>query len=260
MSKSLSFMEVVTATARQKTGAARARRNSGSTIEKPRDVILGACEAISAQLKADGFAFLKSGPKLKRAEGGLIFTIYFQSDRNNMAGRRAAIWIHGGVHSVALANWRRVHPLPWREGGGPDAGLVTGGQIGNLTLEPSWLEWDFADKSRRDDEIDDAISSIRQILLPFFALFHDPEHAIETLVHYRLLWQSSLLEYALAVLGRDAAEETGRAFLRLNPRISEHYRLAVAEYRRNGLPRYRSNEGSDLAALAVAADLDFSIE
>jgi hypothetical protein len=258
MGKSLSAADAILAGARNKAQAARARSQSDSTAEKPRDVILGACEAIAAALEGDGFAFLRSGPKLKRADGDLTFQIFFQSDRNNMAGRRAAVWIHAGVRSATLGHWRRAHPMPWGGGDGPDAGLVAGGQIGNLTTGPNWLEWDFADRSGRAAEIDDAIATIRRIVLPFFALFANPARAVETLIHRPVLRQCSLLEYAVAVLGREAAEAAGRAFLAGDSQLRERFEGASAAFREHGLPRFIGSQWSDLAALAVAADLDLS--
>ena len=152
MSKSLSIDEVILATAKQKHDAAQAR-SSNAPAEKPRDVILRACEAIAEKLKVDGFSFVKSGPKLKRVHCDRVFSIMFQSDRNNIAGKRAAIWIHAGVQNAGSTTF------------------IAGGQIGNLLPEPTWMEWDFADESARDREIDDAVAAIRRIILPFFATF-----------------------------------------------------------------------------------------
>lgn len=258
MSKSLSFLEAVIARAKQKTQAAQARRRPSSATEKPRDVILRACELIAEQLAPDGFAYLKSGPRLKRTEGDLTFSIHFQSDRNNCAGRRAAVWIHAGVCSAELARWHRAHPMPWGGSEGPDAGSVTGGQIGNLTADPTWLEWDFANPSCRAEEIDDAVRTIKRVALPFFALFDDPSHAVEELVHYRALREISLLEYALVAVGRDAAEAAGREYLRRNPVIRTRFDAAMKEFAAQGLPRFSGDTGRDLAALALHADLDIS--
>ena len=256
MTKILSFHEHVVAIAK-KTEAARANRQPDPNPEKPRDVIFAALEEIAESLRPEGFTFLRSGPKLKRVQGDLTFQIPFQSDRNNFAGSRAGVWIHAGVHSQALAKWRRSHPLPWH-GTGPGLNSVTGGQIGNLLDEPTWMDWDFADVSRRKREIEVAISAIRRIILPFFALFDDPANAVNTLVHRPLLWRPSLLEYASVAIGREAAEVAGRSILRRNPKIRRPFEEGLARVRYHGLPRYRSGLGIDLAAVAVALDLDLS--
>jgi len=152
MSKFLSFNDAILATANQKRDAAQAR-SLPAAAERPRDVILRACEMIAGQLKEDGFSFVRSGPKLKRVRRDRVFSIMFQSDRNNIAGKRAAIWIHAGVQNAGSTTF------------------IAGGQIGNLLPEPTWMEWDFADESARDREIDDAVAAIRRIILPFFATF-----------------------------------------------------------------------------------------
>ena len=153
MSKSLSFGAAIVATAKQKRDAALAR-SSPLGAEKPGDVILRTCEAIADRLKGDGFSFVKSGRTLKRVRGDLVFLIWFQSDRNNIAGRRAAVWIHAGV----------------KKRGGR---FIDGGQIGNLLPQKTWMEWDFADETAREGEIDDAVAAIKRIILPFFARFDD---------------------------------------------------------------------------------------
>ncbi len=104
MSKSLSIGDVIVATAKQKRDAAKARLSS-AVAEKPKDVILRACETMADQLKDDGFSFVKSGPKLKRVHGDHVFSVMFQSDRNNIAGRRAAIWIYAGVQNSGRAEF-----------------------------------------------------------------------------------------------------------------------------------------------------------
>lgn len=256
MAKALSFRGLVSTMARQKAEAARAR-STGSTAEKPKEVIRSACEAIAADLKADGFSFAKSGPKLKRVQGDLTFTVAFQSDRNNIAGGRAAVWIHAGVTSEKLAKARRCHPMPWGGDDGPGAGAVTGGQIGNLLAESLWMEWDFANEDTRQREIDDAIGAIRRIILPFFALFDDPPSAVELLINRPALCPSSLIQYAKVAVGHEVAEAAGNTFLNCNPPIRERFEEALAKFKRNGLPAYHTDIGSDLAAIAIANDLDF---
>ena len=103
MAKSMSLKEAVTATAQQKAEAARARSAATPAVEKPRDIILDACAMIRDQLQDGGFSFRKTGPVLKRVTGDLTCTISFQSDANNIAGRRAAVWIHGAIASRKLA-------------------------------------------------------------------------------------------------------------------------------------------------------------
>ena len=147
MAKPPSLLESLAQMARQKHEAARARHMADHGAEKPREIILTACSAIADQLSKDGFSFLKSGPKLKRKARDLTHNIHFQSDRNNVAGRRAAMWIHASVSSDIMARWRLENPMPWNGTHKPSLAIITGGQIGNLLPNSSWMEWNFADIS-----------------------------------------------------------------------------------------------------------------
>ena len=258
MVKSLSFIEVLTATAKQKAEAAKARAHPDPTAIKPKDVISDACAVIADHMKGDGFTYLKSGPRLKRVQGDITHEIYFQSDRNNIAGRRAAVWIHAAVSSRKLARWRSTHPSTWVRLESPQAGRIVGAQIGNLTTPHGWMEWDFAYEAKRQGLINDAVEAIRRIILPFFALFEDPGRSIEALIHYDLPWQVSLLEYALSSLGKEAAEKFGRTFLHQNAQLLEHFETAYAEFAESQPPRARGQLDRDLAALAVETHLDLT--
>lgn len=150
----LSFVDVIVATAHHKHNAATAR-SSPVDAERPRDVILRSCQAIADKLREDGFSFVKSGPRLKRVRGGRVFTIAFQSDRNNIAGRRAAIWMHAIVDEAGSGT------------------RIAGSQIGDLLADRNWMEWDFANEASRENEVSDAVAAIRRIILPFFATFEN---------------------------------------------------------------------------------------
>ncbi|WP_457311452.1 hypothetical protein [Sphingomonas sp. UYAg733] len=253
MPKSLSFSESVIATARQKRDAAASRALPNAEREKPRDVILAAVAQIAAQLQEDGFAFYKSGPGLKRVGGDLSYEIIFQSDRNNIAGQRAAVWIHGAVSSRKLADWRRRHDHPWLRREGPQAGVISGGQIGNLGPVPSWMEWDFADPVTRPAEIDDAVTAIRRIMLPFFDLFDDPAAAVDVLVHHPVCPQKPLLEYAISILGKQAAEAALLSLLMAQPALRARFDAARAKFACAGLPQFSGDTASELAELWLAA-------
>lgn len=258
MAKSLSFHEHLIATAKQKAEAAKARVHSNPNAIKPKDAIFEACAMMGDRLKGDGFTFLKSGPRLKRVQGDIAQEIRFQSDVNNIAGRRAAVWIHAAVSSRKLAQWRSAHPSNWVRLEGQYAGRIVGAQIGNLTTPHRWMEWDFADEAKRQGLVNDAVEAIHQIILPFFALFEDPGGSIEALIHYDLPWQVSLLEYALSTLGKEAAERFGRTVLQQNALVREHFETAFAEFTKSPPPRIRAQFGRDLAALAVEANLDLT--
>ena len=264
MAEARSFLEMIFAIAEQKAAAARSRSKPVSASEKPRDVILAALLSMAARLEVDGFSFHKRAPKLKRVAGDLTFEISFQSCRHNIAGRRAAVFIHAGVESRALLKWRTHHPHPWVRSGGIVSGAVAGGQIGNLIDPYSWMEWDFADATQRPTEVENAVSAIRRIILPFFDLFDDPRHAVEMLMPRLEYCQANLVEYAWAVVGPKYAEAAARSFLVQNPAINERFTAAHAEFSDKGVPDFqhkvvsnlRDELARDLAALVIIAQAE----
>jgi hypothetical protein len=249
MAKPLNFAEQLVRTAQQKLAAATARNNPAIGAEKPRDVILAACAAMGDHLAGDGFAFRKSGPCFKRRLGDFTHEIHVQSDRNNIAGQRAAIWIHASISSGHMAAWRRDNPMPWNAADKAGLARITGGQIGNLLPHPDWMEWNFADDRRRQAVIDHALSTIGRIALPFFALFDQPDVAVSELLHRPALWQPFIIEYALATLGPDAAAHAMADYLQANPVIHARYRGALTRIKRNGPEPYRGDMADELAAI-----------
>ena len=203
---------------------------------RPKEVVLSACQEIAAQLAADGFTFAKSQRKLTRTQGDLTFTIWFQSSRHNFSGGRAIVWIHAGVTSKKLAQAKRAHPMPWGDDDGPGGGAVTGGQIGNLLEEPTWMQWDFANPETRQNEIDRALAAIRTIALPFFSLFDEPAGAVELLIYRPWLWPRSLIQYANAAISREAVEAAGEAFLKDHPSVRGPFDDAMKRARSGGSP------------------------
>ena len=267
MSKSLStFKEILTARMGHKFTAARSRLTTDADAEKPKEVILAACAAIGDRLKTDGFEFHKSGPKLKRTAGDLTFEITFRSDRHNVAGRRAAVWIYANIISAKYANWARKHPHPWirdlalRQG--RYSGMIFGSQIGNLAAQQRLMEWDFADASCRMEEIEDAAAAIRETILPYISLFGAPAKAVDILLHDQgKLFARELLSYALIEFGQTQAEEMGRSLLKAIPWIRSKYEPAYRRFRQKGLPKtwISSGLGRELAALAIVTGLDLNV-
>jgi len=256
MAKSLSLIEAVVATAKQKHVAAKSRSVTRNDLEKPKEAIFDALFLIAEELASDGYAFKKSGPRLSRIKGDLTFEVFFQSDRNNVAGVRAAVWIHASVSSQILAKWRRTHVSEWIHQEGPHAGRIVGAQIGNLNSLPGWMEWDFADQRNRRGSCEDAVHTIREIVFPFFESFNNPEKCLRNLMQHRMLWSASIIEYALSNFGQEAARQGLRVFLESNPELHEPFQALLSEFTASGVPKCRSSPLNDLAALVVSAGID----
>ena len=155
--------------ARDKDRAAAARfvpRNPSR--EFPRDVYLGAAEAIADRFADLGFRYQKGGPDLVRRRGDWKDEVGFQSSVNNVSGQRVAIWVFGTVSNGKLKKWRREHETPFAEWD-----RVAGGQLGNLREPTGWIDWDLADQSKRPDTLDDICEAIREIAIPYFDTFQD---------------------------------------------------------------------------------------
>lgn len=207
----------------RKQEAARSRgQPRDPRLEPPREATREGYRLIADALAPDGFAFAPSGPRLTKHNGDLTYFISFQADRNNIAGRRAAVWIHGGVSSRTLGRWRQEHPNPWTSG--PPSPVIAGGQIGNLREPWTWMEWDFSNRAGRSATAADAVHAVREIAFPFFAKFDDIPTAVETLSCDKPPWPHivSLIEFAWSAVGREAAQDVGRQFLARHPTLLDH--------------------------------------
>lgn len=251
------FREILLATAKQKLEAAQARRGASVAEEKPRDAILDAIAIIQDEIAADGYRFLKSGPTFKKDNGDLTCQIHFQSNRYNVAGQRAVVWIHAGVFSRRLKKWREEQTHPWLHRKDQFAGQVAGAQIGNLTPRLDWRDWDFARKANRAAVALKAADAIRETIFPFFAAFEKTETVLP-LVDHPLPWQASILEYLLVTAGAEVAGIAGANYLAAHPLIKKRFDKRLVQILRDGVPTYRGDICDDMAAFSVATGVSFS--
>jgi hypothetical protein len=246
--------------ARHKHAAGLARREPDPSVERPGDVAFGVFAQVASDLAREGFASLAKGRRLVRRAGDLTYEVSFQSDRNNIAGKRVAVWAHALVASRSLAQWRKQHGSAWGKLSIYSGGFA-GGQIGNLRQPHSWMEWDFADPADRAATVADLLGAIRQIILPFFEQYRDASSALDAIVQDDgvSLWLSPAIEFAHLHFGREGAERVGRAFLAKHPSIREPFLELADTYRRDGIPdARRGGWASELAAMAVFLQLDLA--
>jgi hypothetical protein len=164
-----SFPDLIVSTAREKHAAALARSGMPPHgAEPPRQVYMAALDRIAQALAPHGFRFTKSGPYLTRTDGPARYRIFFQSDRNNIAGEHVRFLIHAGVENTEAERWLAQSDWPFQAR--PQIG---GGQIGNLVKPHGWWSWEIADPATREERIDDAIRQIEGIILPFFTRLSD---------------------------------------------------------------------------------------
>jgi len=250
-----SFTDLVAATARQKLAAANARRNPDVAAEKPREAILDGLQMVGDAIAADGFSFMRSGPKFSRKSGDLIFDIIVQSDRNNIAGQRAAIWVHVGVYSKSLTAWRKNHPSDRIRPKGPFPIPLFGNQLGYLCDPAGWVEWDFADKAKRRSVADDLVTSIRAGAYPLFATFHGAVEGVAALPDQDRSPPEGVLSYLLSLGHAPLATDSLRKYLDKRPKFRREFEKFYVQFSEMGVPPHRTSVPHDLAAFAVATGL-----
>lgn len=224
------------------------RTHDGSKAT-PREVYSAACKKIAAAIVADGYLYVQSGPKLYRKSHDFVFQIIFQSSHRNIQGKLVALWIHGNVISPTLKQWRSANPCLVKGSDG-----VAGGQIGNLIHPPSWMEWNLAIASKRNKQIADAIATLRRITYPYFAMFDDTPSLITRLVKEDLpsFPPASALDFIMCFGSTTDALRAAQNMLQRLPGANERYPVALARFRREGLPTHTlTNHGEVLAAATL---------
>lgn len=247
--KGKNFYEVISDTANRKKRATQVRFGSNpSSRELSRDVYLAGCQAIANTMHKDGYTFTKSGPKLRRKSQNFTFQISFQSSHHNVSGESIALWIHGYVFSSSLKKWRTVNPCLLKT-----SDFVAGGQIGNLLPRQSWMEWNLAVPDERTKQIEDAVATIKNIIIPYFAMFDDVPKLVQRLVieDIPLFSPSSALDF-LTCFGskHEAIQAAANMFHRL-PGVQELYSAALETYRMQGFPSYTPTAYGEVLAMAT---------
>ena len=255
MASPQSFADLVAATARQKLAVAEARQNPDAPAEKPREAIFDALQMVGDAIAVDGFSFTRSAPKFSQKSGDLTFEITVQSDRNNVAGQRAAIWVHVGVYSKSLTAWRKNHPSDWIRPKAPFPIPVYGNQLGYLCDPAGCVEWDLADTVKRRSVADDLITSIRTGAYPLFATFHGAIEDVAALSDQDWPPPEGILSYLLSLGQAPLATNSLQNYLDKRPKFRRDFEKFYTKFSEMGLPPYRAAIPHDLAAFAIATGL-----
>ncbi len=207
--------------------------------ESPRLIYIDACSKIAAHFADRGFRFAKSGPHISRKCGEFTFRISFQSSRDNLAGSTVKLWIHGTVFSKKLQRWRMSYP------GLQAMDYVAGGQIGNLSEEATWYDWDLAQAKRRQSTITEAIPKLERIALPYFAQFEALDSFTVKLQQMDIPSMSidRVAEFLMCFADRAAARNAAVNFLVRNPQLVSNYKRDFGRYAERGL-QYKGPSGS----------------
>jgi hypothetical protein len=205
---------------------------------------------IADRLSDTGLRLSKKERALKQGSGDLTFSVAFRSSVWNRPGLLADLLINVEVSSKQLGEWRRVNvkdPFFHRQ---PMASRIVYYSI--KALGTSKLKWDVLDPITRPMVADDAACTIRTLALPFFDRFQDTQSAVDHLIRRNtgeILWT---IEYATAVLGREAGERALGVLLGLFPQMRADYDEALARLLSADGSRVKGGGGRGLAVMAAA--------
>jgi len=252
MAEPRALSDLIVATAHQKAGAAQTKLNPDLLAEKPRHAILAGLRLVAHALAGDGYTLVPSGPKLVRKHGDLTFQLNIQSDRNNIAGCRAAIWVHPAVYSRSFTAWSRNHDSAWIRPNAPFPLAFFGAQIGDFCEPRGWMEWDFADAATRDVVAEDLVRTMRDNILPIFTIFDGPMEGVAALADRDWPPPDRILGYLLSQGQGEAAEKALNRYLAERPRVEAQFHSLLGKFAAEGFPAFRDLGVADLAAFAVA--------
>jgi hypothetical protein len=202
-----------------------------TTPESPRENYAAACAEIAAHFSDREYRFAKSGPHATRKSGDFTYQIGFQSSHKNVAGVSVKLWIHGTVFSKRLETWRSSHPQLRA------IDYVAGGQIGNLTDDTIWHDWNLADPITRQSTIETAISTIELVAMPYFAQFDDLSVFIPKLQHSDVpsMTIDRVIEFLMCFADHHAARTAAVNFLQRRPDLARSYTRDFQRYADRGL-------------------------
>jgi hypothetical protein len=199
--------------------------------ESPRPIFRAACAEIAARFSDRGYRFAKSGPHATRKSGDFTYQIGFQSSHKNVAGFTVKLWIHGTVFSKRLEKWRSSNPRLRA------IDYVAGGQIGNLTDDAIWHDWDIADPTTRQSSIEAAISTIESHAIPYFAQFDDFDALRTRLMHSDVPSMSidRVIDFLMCFVDNQTAKKAAVNFLQRHPDLVRSYSRDFQRYADLGL-------------------------
>jgi Domain of unknown function (DUF4304) len=224
--------DFVSDVAYRKSRAAQARFSGKPTgQESSREVYLAGCASIGAYLgDSFGFRYAKSGPHARRRSGDLTFEISFQSSQHNIAGEHVGLSVHSNVLSAKIKKWRELTPPLC------SFDYVSGGQIGNLQTNCSWLDWELADPSNRDEAIRDAIKAIEELAFPYFSKFENLPSLFKVLIQEDLpgMDLNHVIEFLMCFTDQATARLAAVNFLKRHSHLVRMYQRDYDRYAERG--------------------------
>lgn len=202
---------------------------------RPAELYKAACRLIAGTFEPLGYQYAASGPHMTRRAGQTTFRVGFQTSFNNTAGVSVELRVSADVYSRAFESWRESVPHPVSTGG-----WTAGGLIHLLAPGQSWQSWNLVNAGGTRAVIEEIINTIKARVLPYFAIFENPEHVITELRKRDIpaFDPATAVEYALCFGGREAGQAVLSRWLNDNPRFLAGAREARLSYEKNGYPDY----------------------
>lgn len=249
--------DAIAQTAKDKQQAAARRSQAQSPgKESCRTIYLDACQQIASAFQPDGFRYAKSRQKMTRIAGEWKQHISFQSSRDNVAGARTALWVHANVGNTHLQQWRKANNRRIQY----DA--VGGGQLGNLSRPARWFDWDLTDEEQRARVVEEVITDLRRIALPYFEQFENVDTLVADLLNDAVseVRIESAIELLLCYRNSAVAAEYVLKYLARRPDLRRDIAAFTQEFRATGVPYPRpTGYAIDVAAAIVEFRLDVQI-
>lgn len=236
--------------AKEKHRAAISKHQDLKCDELPRNVYDDSCEQIAAALISKGFSYSKSSHHLTRRNDDLKFTIHFQSSYNNVAGELVSLIFAANIRSRIIKKWRIAQSRPLRKDE-----WIAGGLIHLIDGNNVFIRWNLADKESRKETINDIITQINEIAIPFFDKFLMPEMVINELTRASInaFNIGDQIEYSLCFSGIRKAQMVLNRFLSNRPDLLPDILKSKDNLKENGFPDYFVTRHSDVIAHILTA-------
>jgi hypothetical protein len=238
---------------------ARGRRAAGrfravpEGTEMVRDVVVNSCGAVADAFAAEGFRWSKSALEFSRKVGPFKQVVSFQSDSANASGHYVAVAMHARVKSTDLKKWRELN---YGVGNGDN---VWGTQVGYLAPEHEYLKWQLVDSATRKAEIDSMIDTVRNLVLPAFAVCSSRGTLAAGMLERREItcvpdWAT---EIAIWVQNRDAAQSLVKLFFEKRPDLLGVFHAEYERQRQTPLFAIPADRFRAFVRLCVDESLEF---
>ncbi len=201
-------------------------------VEKVKDVLDGAMAIIAEKFAPDGFKYAKSKRAIYRTVGGFRHEIQMDSGSSNLSGVHVGARLTVSVRHNAFKKWEAsVYNRPSK-------GFISIRQIGDMTPERSYLQWELVDTETRKTEIESMIYYIKNNAITFFEHFNNIEtfHDYLRTMNFQVLFDNYAVNFAAWLDDKPLAEKIVRSILEHNGASESELKKYIAEYKNSGYP------------------------